>query len=673
MQARIEEPRTQNRETRNMIKYIFIVTILTIGLSFAQSVEECMDCHSDEELTKDINDSTEISLFVDLETHQNSIHGDMECIDCHSSIEDVDHEPDLEMVNCADCHDEAQELFDQSIHGLSANNGDQFISGCKDCHGTHYIFASDDSASATYKMNIEFTCGNCHSRPDVIKRLGLRGPGPVEGYHNSVHDKILHEDPDKNAPTCINCHGAHDIYLMSDPRSRFNKLNRAETCGQCHESEKEKYYQSIHWHGVERGHFESPTCNDCHGEHNIHSPQEKDAITNRLNSSSLVCANCHASQAMMARFGLDPDRIKSYNRTYHGLAVLKGSPEAANCTSCHEVHSIRSAMNPESSVHPDNLQQTCGNCHKNISPEFVSISVHPKDLESRNPIGYFAQNIYIWIIIITIGGMIIHNIIILSYYIRKKRQEMKASRTYSRFQPFEVYQHALLILSFFTLVITGFALKFPDALWVQGLTAIGLDEALRSLLHRIAAVVLVIISLIQLGYLIFNKNGRKDFFALLPKIADIGGFWHNIRFHLFKSTVKPKFGRWDYTEKAEYLALIWGTAVMVITGFILWFPEFFMSFLPAWSFEVAEIIHYFEAWLATLAIIIWHWFFVIYHPEKYPMSTTWMDGKITEEELKHHHPLEYEELVKQTGVNNIDSGEIEESEKEPVIKPALKD
>jgi formate dehydrogenase gamma subunit len=213
--------------------------------------------------------------------------------------------------------------------------------------------------------------------------------------------------------------------------------------------------------------------------------------------------------------------------------------------------------------------------------------------------------------------------------------------------PFEVYQHALLIISFFTLVITGFALKFPDALWVQGLTSLGLDEALRSLLHRIAAVVLVVISLIQLGYLIFNKKGRRDLFGMLPKISDISGFRENIRYHLFKSNKRPKFGRWDYTEKAEYLALIWGTGVMVITGFILWFPEFFMDYLPVWSFELAEIIHYFEAWLATLAIIVWHWFFVIYHPEKYPMSTTWMDGKITEEELKHHHPLEYEELVKQ--------------------------
>ena len=627
-----------------MFKNCLVFILLLSSMLYAQSIDECMDCHGDKDFSKSINDSLELSLYIDLNAYQRSVHGEMECVDCHSSIKDVEHEEDLPNVNCADCHEDAEAEYSQSIHASKERYENVILAGCKDCHGKHDILPSDDPNSKTYMLNIESTCASCHSRPEVISIFGIKGQGPVQGYNQSVHDKILHEQPEKGAPTCISCHGYHAIFLMSDPRSSFNKLNRAETCGKCHESVKEAYYKSIHWYAVKRGHFESPTCNDCHGEHSIHSPKDKDAITNRINLSSQVCANCHASQAMMNRFGLDPQRIKSYNRTYHGLAVLKGSPEAANCTSCHEVHAIRSAKNPESSINPNNLQQTCSKCHNEINAEFIQISVHPKDLQTRNPIAYYAQSIYIWIIVITIGSMLVHNIIILSFFIRKKRQEVKLSRTYTRFRPFEVYQHALLILSFFTLVITGFALKFPQALWVQGLSAIGLSEELRALIHRAAAIVLIVISLIQLGYFIFNKNGRKDLFKMLPKITDITGFWKNIRFHMGKILERPKFGRWDYTEKAEYLALIWGTAVMVATGLILWFPEFFMGFLPAWIFEVAEIIHYFEAWLATLAIIIWHWFFVIYHPEKYPMSVTWMDGKITEEELKHHHPLEYEEL-----------------------------
>ena len=500
------------------------------------------------------------------------------------------------------------------------------------------------------------TCGKCHLDPRVIKYLGYQGDGPVAGYQQSIHARILREDPARGAPTCTNCHGSHAIYIMSDPRSSFNKLNRSETCGHCHPQVKAEYLQSIHWRAVQRGHFESPTCNDCHGEHKIQSPQDVDAITNRLNLSSQICAKCHSSQAMMARFGLDAERFASYNRTYHGLAILKGSADAANCTSCHETHAIREQSSAESSVNPANLQKTCSKCHDNISQEFSSIAVHPKNLAERNPVAFYARSVYMWLIIVVVGSMVVHNLIILGSYIRKKRQVRKQDRLYQRFRSFEVYQHFLLIFSFFILVITGFALKFPDAGWVRLLVSAGMTESLRSVLHRIGAVILISISLIQLFYFLFHRQGRKEISALRPQISDVSGFWQNMKYYLGFAEQRPRFGRWDYTEKAEYLALIWGTAVMAFTGLVLWFPEFFMDYLPTWMFETSEVIHYFEAWLATLAIFIWHWFFVIYHPEKYPMNLTWLDGKISEEDLRHHHPEEYTAIQKQTDRNAKDPG-----------------
>jgi len=597
---------------------IFCCAIVALGMG--QSIEECMDCHSDEEMTKTIDDSIEISLYVDLEKYNSSIHKDMECIDCHSTIEDVEHEESLAKVDCGMCHDTALEEYSGSIHNGSHEGEYPEMASCVNCHGYHYVLSSDNPESLTYVTNIESTCANCHSDPDVIKTIGLRGEGPAVAYHNSIHEKILREEPEKGAPTCVSCHGSHAIYFMSDPRSSFNKLNRAETCGNCHHTEKEEYKQSIHWRALQRGHFESPTCNDCHGEHGIQSPQEEDAATNRLNLSSQVCANCHASQAMMKRFGLDHEQFLTYMKTYHGLALLKGSPDAANCTSCHEIHAIREHTSEESSVHPSNLTTTCGKCHDDVSADFIKIAVHPKDMKSRNPVAYYAEIIYITLIIVVVGGMLIHNVILLSFYIRKKRHSIKSGRTFQRFQPFEVYQHMLLITSFFALLITGFALKFPDALWVQWLVSIGMTEEIRSVSHRVAAVILVIISMVQMGYFIFHRKGRKEISELMPVVSDITGFWKNMKYHLDLSEEKPDF--------------------------VLWFPAFFMAYLPSWGFEVSEVIHYFEAWLATLAIVIWHWFLVIYHPEKYPMSLTWMDGRITEEEMKHHNILEYEELSK---------------------------
>ncbi|KAA3613144.1 MAG: hypothetical protein D8M58_12615 [Calditrichaeota bacterium] len=633
------------------MKFIFTLTFLLFllnSLLIGQDNDACYDCHDDPEMTKEINDSLEISLHVEPGDFEQSIHGDMDCVECHMDLEDFDeeHAETLEKVNCAECHDDAQADYDLSAHALTNEDNGLYAANCVDCHGKHNILAYDDENSPSHRMNIEKMCSDCHSKPEVLAYLNIKGDGPVGMYHESVHNKNLLEDPDGDAPTCISCHGAHKIMLKTDPECLTSEINLPKTCGTCHEEEYKEYSESIHWQGKKRGHSESPGCNDCHGEHSIASAKDEDALTNKFNQSSQICQGCHASEVMMGRFGLDPNRMESYLRSYHGLSVLRGSDDAATCTSCHEVHAIKSSRNPESSVHISNLENTCGECHENISEDFVKIDMHPIEQQARNPVAYYLNEIYIWMIIVVIGGMVIHNTIIYIYHVVRKRRAHILKPTYQRFRPWEVYQHLALLTSFFALVITGFALKFPDAGWVQLITWMGMDEAIRSTTHRVAAIVMITASTIQAGYFIFSRNGRKEIMSLMPKIEDVTDFIKNMKFYLRLSKEKPKSGRFDYTEKAEYLALIWGTFVMVATGFVLWFPEFFMKYLPSWVFEASEVVHYLEAWLATLAIIVWHWFFVVYHPEKYPMDVTWTDGKMSLEDLKHHHPQEYEELLK---------------------------
>ena len=384
-----------------------------------------MECHSDEELTKSINDSTEMSLYVNIDAYNKSVHQDFECIDCHSTIESAEHEEDLPDVDCGQCHEEIQQVYNESIHSNAIIQSEINIAHCKDCHGNHNILPSDEKNSMTNKLNISHTCGSCHSKPEVIKLLGLRGEGPVVNYHKSIHNKLLHEEKNLNAPTCTDCHGSHSIFLMSDPRSTFNKLNIPETCGKCHSKETGKYTESIHWKSVKRGHFESPVCNDCHGEHKIESPRTRESITNYLNIASQVCARCHSSETLMERFGLNSQQFTSYMKTYHGLASLKGSSEAATCTSCHEVHSILEQSSPRSSVNKANLKKTCGKCHDAVSDDFVNISVHPVNLKTRNIYGYYIRNAYVWLIILLISGMFIHNLIIFLYYIVQKHRKNK--------------------------------------------------------------------------------------------------------------------------------------------------------------------------------------------------------------------------------------------------------
>ncbi len=611
------------------MKYVLFLFAATLAL--AQGNPTCIECHED----------------FDQEVYDESVHEGMDCTECHALPAGHDEDSTLVVpaVNCGDCHEDARDEYEMSVHRYYRDDADLPGASCVDCHGTHNIFSYDDNNSTINKLNIEETCGNCHSKPEVLERLGLRGEGPVGLYKGSVHARILHEDPEKDAPTCINCHDYHTILHQSDANCLYNKRHLSSTCGHCHEEEQQAYQQSIHWKAINRGHMEAPTCNDCHGEHQIMAVTDSLSGAVQLNFATQTCKNCHASAVMMKRFGLDPRRLESYERTYHGLAVLKGSPEAATCTSCHEVHAIKSSRDTTSSINTAHLEETCGQCHEDVNNSFTQIVVHPLDQRERNPVAWFFRTLYLWIIFIVIGGMLTHNAIILLHFLRERRKlRQTGSPLVQRFRPFEVYQHMLLILSFSMLALTGFALRFPEAAWVELLVSLGMTEALRANLHRIAAILMIIISLIQAGYLLFTPGGKREMKALMPTMRDARDLWANIAFHLGLRNRKPEFDRFSYAEKAEYLALVWGVLLMAVTGFILWFPEFFIYYLPVWSFETAEVIHYFEAWLATLAILVWHWFFVIFHPRVYPMNITWMDGKISEREMKEEHLLEYKRM-----------------------------
>jgi len=612
----------------------------------AQDSDDCLDCHADKDITKLVDDTTEVSVYVDTAILENSVHEGFECTDCHQPGEDHPDETALPPVNCGGCHEDAAQEYSLSIHALAHLRGKIHTARCQDCHGAHNILPADDKNSTVAKKNLGRTCSVCHSRPDVLKLLGKKGAGPFEGYKESIHGQSRANDVNSTAPVCSNCHNYHDILPRTDPKCSYAKINIPQTCGKCHVKEEKAYRSSVHWNAILRGHFEAPTCNDCHSEHNIYSESNPEPGDTKFDRDTKICKDCHSSTVMMARYGLDPERFASYSKSYHGLAARKGAIEAATCVSCHETHAIKSPADTSSSVNVANLEKTCGNCHQNIDASFIQIDVHPIDQQVRNPTAYLFRVIYTWLLIIVIGGMILHNLIIIAYYIRQRRKKEKGMLRYQRFKGWEVYQHLLMLLSFSVLALSGFMLKFPDAGWVRVLYALGLSEPLRALIHRSSAVVMIVISLIQGYYLIFTKNGRKEFSELVPTAKDFVHLFQNMAYHLGFRSELPEYGRFDYAEKAEYLALIWGVIVMALSGVILWFPEFIIGRTPFWVFETAEVIHYFEAWLATLAIIVWHWFFVVLHPEKYPVSLTWIDGKITEEEMKRDHPLEYAKLKK---------------------------
>ena len=221
-------------------------------------------------------------------------------------------------------------------------------------------------------------------------------------------------------------------------------------------------------------------------------------------------------------------------------------------------------------------------------------------------------------------------------------------KVYLRMTLNERIQHSLLASSFIVLVITGFMLKFPESFWVKWIAFVvgeGTFEA-RGIIHRVASVVMVGISFYHLYYLLFTTRGKqlakdfwlrkKDLFDMLRQLGYLTG----------KNKEHVKFGRFSYIEKMEYWAVAWGTVVMGITGGVLWFENTFLKIINTSGMDIATTIHYYEAILASLALLVWHFYFVFFNPDVFPMSKAWYKGFLTREEMEKEHPLELEEIDK---------------------------
>lgn len=223
------------------------------------------------------------------------------------------------------------------------------------------------------------------------------------------------------------------------------------------------------------------------------------------------------------------------------------------------------------------------------------------------------------------------------------------TKKYLRMTLNERFQHINLFINFTILVITGFALKYPEAFWVSPITDVPLGMTFRGFLHRLCGVATVTLAGYHLLYLAFTERGRGIIKDMIPGLKDAKDLWETLKNNLYinRPAKEIKMGRFNFREKLEYLGLIWGTIVMTVTGFTLWFKTEWLMYFPMWTYDVARAIHFYEAILATLTIIVWHFYSVIFNPDVYPMSWAWITGDLTEHEMKLEHGLELERIKAQ--------------------------
>lgn len=626
---------------------IFALVLLFSGFTHGQANEEefepidedaCVDCHETGAhgtlIQNDIERSSHVSLG---------------CLDCHGDKDTMPHREDTGFIagsdGCRGCHEDASEEY--QIHGRLGIEESPDVPECASCHGDHDVLPSSARLSKVHPANLPNTCSHCHEDLNLIKRYELIVDHPIEVYENSVHGKAT-KGGIYVAATCNDCHSvdgnAHKIFSEGKPQSTVNHFDIPKTCGQCHKGIENDFWEGIHGKLVLRGETDAPICTDCHGEHGIISPSDPRSPVSRSRVAESTCAPCHESTRLNEKYGLPMGRLATFIDSYHGLKSKAGDMLVANCASCHGVHRILPRSDPTSTIYPENLRETCGECHPGISAELATTPIHGiRGTGLRTPAADVVEKIYIVTIIVIIGLMVIHWVIDLIRQIRlvmTKRQVRRMTRG-------EVWQHTLLMLSFSVLAISGFALRFSES-WISRLF-FGWERGfeLRGTVHRYAAVVFILTAIWHVFYL-FTERGKAFVRDIWPKVTDFRNFWQRIQYNLGRAKETPKFKRFSYIEKAEYWALVWGAVIMIVTGFLLWFDNYVVRFLPKGVLDVALVIHYWEAWLALLAVLVWHLWSTVFNPHVYPMNPSWLTGTMPEEMYAHEHPQHLEDAKRET-------------------------
>ncbi len=391
--------------------------------------QACLNCHLDEK--KFPGDQLGSAKFV--QHYKTSIHASVEkeglleaagCVDCHGNhmIQNQDNPKASTsraklMETCGKCHKETVEHFKKSKHGQELTKGNEKAPTCTDCHGEHDIQSTLLSNDFT-KLNLTDKCLTCHKNGKIPHKNFKGEEELISGYQNSVHYLAL-KNGNFDAPTCYQCHGAHEMESTENPDSRISKKNIATTCGQsgCHVNQLNDYTGSIHQIGVSKDNKDAPTCNNCHGNHGIVTKN----LDNKLEKSRdlvKLCSNCHSSVELVKRNDLPTQVTETYSESFHGLATRGGSKEAANCESCHGNHNVRPSTDSLSTINKKNLPQTCGKCHPGATEVLFTKKIHLTNLEEDSPIVFWTSRFYMFMIFGLIGFMLLHNI--LDY--RRKKQ-----------------------------------------------------------------------------------------------------------------------------------------------------------------------------------------------------------------------------------------------------------
>lgn len=546
---------------------------------------------------------------------------------------------------------------------------------------------ADPSDVTPIKAEDMQTCMDCHeSGTDTLKAVNR------EGLAKSPHKDL----------TCQDCHATVD----GAPHTEAMLADKP-ACANCHTDEGDAYEKCSHAK-PDKVKGDHPTCVNCHSD-TADPHAVRPVKTWSREDRALLCSSCHSQKDRMARYGVDTEAVDSYNDSFHGKALLKFHyTKAAICSDCHGEHTVLPSSNPAAATNRANGDKVCSKpaCHPGAnvnfamsganhlrlklkeSPVLAGIDLFFKALvlgviafmllgigldlrtkvfgknppRSGKPIGVtialsfgfivagLALAVFNKVTQASYCAIIAAGLVVLSFVLhmsRPKQIHHMHEKLYPRFNAMQRWQHGLLMVSFTTLILTGFPLHFYKADKLQSIYDLFGGLAGARAAHRVAAVGMIVVFLWHTGDL-FIKWAKSGFsfkgWTMLPTWQDLKDFVHLSKHHVGMAKEPPQYGKFGFKQKLDYLAEYWGVPLMVATGFILWFPIYWGNRLPEIALSAALVAHGWEATLAFLAIITWHMYNEHFNPEAFPMSKVWLTGTMDEEEMDREHPIEKQRL-----------------------------
>lgn len=509
-----------------------------------------------------------------------------------------------------------------------------------------------DRHSAQFGLNSLFLCGDCHKR-HAASAADENPSGRIANYMDSAHARAVTKAGLPMAATCADCHTAHGVRPSTDPMSSVHRANIPETCGRCHVGVAETYATSVH--GMKRAESNGKTavCTDCHTAHQITLASTPAFVQDVV----AECGECHDSP------DANGDRVgtyyQTYHESYHGQVTRLGGKRGAKCSDCHGSHDILPLKDPKSRVSAVNRVETCRTCHPGANENFAKFDPHANYKDSKNyPVLY---GVWLYFMIVMSAVFTFFGLHTILWFVRSMIERRRlgppsphghASTAIRRFDTLDRINHAFVALTFFGLTATGIPLVFNDQSWARVVASLmgGIEAA--GLWHRMFAVLLIgnfVLHFLGLArrFLTRKVSWKEWLFgpaSLLPRWKDVTDCLGMLGWFI-RGRGRPRLDRWTYWEKFDYWAEVGGSVIIGGSGLLLWFPELASRILPGWAFNVAMVVHGYEALLAICFIFTIHFFNAHLRPGTFPVDEVIFTGSMPEKELKEQRPVEYHRLL----------------------------